>query len=200
VGRAPSTARARSCPLAPSDPARSPDGIAVAESVAGAYSAYHAELGAFLRRVIREPEAADDLAQEAFLRLQRALLGGRGPDNTRAWLYRVAANLAISRGRRLAVARRHPPGSTDLLSASECSPEDRALAAERWRGVDGALASLSAEARLGLTLAAQGFSGREIATLIGRSEVATRTMLCRTRLRLREQLLREELESHDGSR
>ena len=44
-------------------------------------------------------------------------------------------------------------------------------------------------------LAAHGFSGREVAEAIGRSELATRTLLCRARLRLRERL-----ESTEGSR
>ena len=37
-------------------------------------------------------------------------------------------------------------------------------------------------------LAAHGFSGREIAATLGRSELATRSLICRARLRLRERL------------
>jgi DNA-directed RNA polymerase specialized sigma24 family protein len=54
------------------------------------------------------------------------------------------------------------------------------------------------EARLGLMMAARGFSGREIAAALGRSEVATRTLLCRARQRLRNRLLQEELVGDDG--
>ena len=36
--------------------------------------------------------------------------------------------------------------------------------------------------------AAQGFSGREIAQALGRSEVATRALMCRARVRLRTEL------------
>jgi DNA-directed RNA polymerase specialized sigma24 family protein len=101
------------------------DGPAVTEAVAGAYSAYHAEVAAYVRRLTREAEVAEDLAQETFLRLQREMQRGRTPTNPRAWLYRVAGNLAMSRGRHVAVVRRRlarprKPGSPVRPSAS-CS-------------------------------------------------------------------------------
>jgi DNA-directed RNA polymerase specialized sigma24 family protein len=51
-----------------------------------------------------------------------------------------------------------------------------------------ALAGLTPDARTALMLAAHGFTGHEIAEAIGRSDLATRSLLCRARLRLREQL------------
>lgn len=171
--------------------ARVLDAPAVTDAVAGAYSAYHAELAGFLRRTTREAEVAEDLAQEAFLRLQRELLRGQPPDNLRAWLYRVAANLAISRGRRLSVARRRLAETWPEAGEAD-SPEMCALRDERSERLGGALKDLAPEARYGLMLAAQGFSGREIAALLGRSEVATRTLLCRARMVVRARLLSEE--------
>ena len=50
------------------------------------------------------PGVAEDLLQEAFLRLTREVRADRTPDNVRAWLYRVGANLAVSRGRRITSA------------------------------------------------------------------------------------------------
>jgi RNA polymerase sigma factor (sigma-70 family) len=171
----------------------------VALVVASAFAAYHAEIAAYLRRVTREPETAEDLAQEAFLRLHRSLIERQGPVNTRAWLYRVAGNLAISRGRHLAVARRvHLDREDD--DAFDSPPEALAIAGERYAGVGGAMSRLPPDTQRGLALAAQGYSGREIAASLGRSEGATRTLLCRARGELRRQLLREELDSHDQSR
>lgn len=167
------------------------DGVAVTQAVAGAYAAYHAELAGFLRRTTREAEVAEDLAQESFLRLQRELLRGQPPDNLRAWLYRVAANLAISRGRRLSVARRRL-AETWPEAAEMDSPETYAIRGEQSARLGGALQGLTPEARYGLMLAAQGFSGREIAALLGRSEVATRTLLCRARTVVRARLMSEE--------
>ena len=51
-----------------------------------------------------------------------------------------------------------------------------------------ALAELPVDDRTALMLAAHGFSGREIAAALGRSELATRSLICRARIRLRERL------------
>ncbi len=69
-----------------------------------AYEQYREEIVRFLRVRTRDAEAAEDLTHETFLRLHREVIEGRGPTDPRAWLYRVAANLATSRGRRTAVA------------------------------------------------------------------------------------------------
>jgi DNA-directed RNA polymerase specialized sigma24 family protein len=57
------------------------------------------------------------------------------------------------------------------------------------------LATVPADARAALLMAAQGFSGREIAEAIGRSEMATRTMMFRAREKLRVYLARDEVRS-----
>jgi len=49
------------------------------------------------------------------------------------------------------------------------------------------------DARTCLLMAANGFSGREIADAIGRSELATRALICRARIRLRESLTEADL-------
>jgi DNA-directed RNA polymerase specialized sigma24 family protein len=67
---------------------------------------------------------------------------------------------------------------------------------ERTAELEAALAGLPADARLGLLLAGQGFSGREIAEAIGRSEAATRTLMCRVRMRVRSQLEASEPDRH----
>ena len=74
--------------------------------VVDAWTDHHQELFAFLVRTTRDPEVAEDLLQESFLRLTREIRAGRAPDNVRAWLYRVGANLAVSRGRRISAALR----------------------------------------------------------------------------------------------
>jgi DNA-directed RNA polymerase specialized sigma24 family protein len=58
-----------------------------------------------------------------------------------------------------------------------------------------ALATVPSDARAALLMAAQGFSGREIAEAIGRSEMATRTMMFRAREKLRVYLVREGVHS-----
>jgi len=162
--------------------------------VTAAWTDHHDELYAFLVRTVRDPDVAEDLLAEAFSRLTREVRAGRTPEAVRAWLYRVCANLATSRGRRLAASFRgivrigalgatrtdDPPGLN--------RPEASAIAREGHRELLAALDDLGHDARAALLLSAEGFSGAEIATAIGRSEAATRTLLCRTRLRVRSRL------------
>ncbi len=68
------------------------------------------------------------------------------------------------------------------------SPETWLLSSERSRAVNVALRACGADGRTGLILAAQGYSGRDIAAILGRSEGATRTLICRTRQHVRREL------------
>ena len=155
--------------------------------LSAAYDAHQREIYSFALRSTRDPDTAEDIAQEAFVRLLRELTAGRSPDNVRAWLYRVASNLAINAARHSSALDR----VRHVLARPEAtieSPERSAVQRERDRAVEAAMNRLSSDARTGLLLAAKGFSGREIAEAIGRSELATRSLLCRARLDLREQL------------
>lgn len=158
-------------------------------AVSAAFELYHAELFNFLRRSTRDEAAAEDLLQETYLRLTREVDADRVPEHVRGWLYRVASNLAISRGRRRTTAidwmRRY---GRQAAGDDVDSPEIGLLARERTSVIDAALGTLPADARTALLLSADGFSGEEIAAAIGRSHAATRTLLSRSRVRVRLEL------------
>jgi len=147
------------------------------------YETHRGELFAFLLRMTRDREVAEDLLQETFVRLITETRAGRMPEQVRAWLYRVAANAAISRGRHGSVWNRLMPRLLDRREPA--SPESEVLRTERESELHTALARLAPDARAALLLAAQGFSGQEVAASIGRTEGATRTLLCRARVQLR---------------
>ena len=156
---------------------------AVAISASDAYGDHGEALRLFLVRYTRDASAAEDLAQEAFLRLLVESTAGRAPTNVRAWLFRVGVNLAASRARRQAVATRH---AWALLSRSVApSPEEELIDREESRRLTDLLEGLAEHVRVALLLSAEGYSGAEIARTIGRSELATRSLLCRQRSRLR---------------
>lgn len=104
------------------------------------YDELRAELFAFLISMTCDREAAEDLLQDTFIRLIREARAGRMPDNVRPWLYRVAANAAISRGRRGARWHRLLPRLIDRREP--VGPEAEALRAERGGDLDAALAEL----------------------------------------------------------
>lgn len=153
---------------------------------AAAYDEFAQRVRGFAITAMRDGEAADDVVQETFLRLVVELQAGRRPDNLGGWLYRVAANLIISRGRRRAVATRIR--NLFAPSAQPPSPEEMALTRERDRTLALALSRLPADARVALLLAARGMGAPEIGLVIHRTPSATRTYLCRSRVRLRDEL------------
>jgi len=160
--------------------------------LAAIYEERRGELLAFLLGVTRDPEVAEDLVQDAFIRLIREARAGRMPDNVRAWLYRVAANAAIDRGRRGALLTRLLPRLVDR--SEPVRPESVALRSERDAALHAALGRLGPDRRAALLLAAQGFNGHEVAGLIGRSHGATRSLLVRARIELRGILEAAEVE------
>jgi RNA polymerase sigma-70 factor (ECF subfamily) len=156
---------------------------AVATTPAGVYHEHAAMLRAFLTRLTGDAATSEDLAHEAFVRLLVETGEGRPPVHVRAWLFRVASNLAASRGRHHGVVSRRAP---ELVPRGVVpSPEDELLDREAARALHGRIAHLPADVRTALLLTADGYSGAEIARRIGRSELATRSLLCRYRGRLR---------------
>ena len=69
-------------------------------------------------------EAAEDVTQEAFLRVGRKIFGLKDPDHARAYLFRTVINLARSRGRKLAreraaVGKLGPPAQVSQHASNE---------------------------------------------------------------------------------
>lgn len=154
-----------------------------AASTSAAYDAHAARLLSYLAGYTRDPAAAEDLLHEAFLRLHTELAAGRPPQHLRAWLFRVGVNLAASRARHHGVARRRAPGL--LRREVVRSPEDELIDRESAGALAGWLADLPSDVRAALLLSAHGYTGAEIARHIGRSQLATRSLLSRHRSRLR---------------
>lgn len=157
------------------------------QTVEAAYAAHAGPLLRWLVATTRDPSSAEDLTQEAFIRLVVEVRAGRTPDNVGAWLHRVGHNLAMSRGRRIAVAGRRIVEIAPPRNAP--SPETLTLEAERDSRLHDALAGLGATDQRALLLAANGYRGREIARSIGRTDGATRTLMCRARMKIKGVML-----------
>jgi RNA polymerase sigma-70 factor, ECF subfamily len=158
--------------------------------LAAIYEARRGEVFGFLLRMTHDADEADDLVQETFIKLVREARAGRMPDDVRPWLYRVAANAAISRKRRFATFGRLVPRLLDRGEPER--PEGEVVRHERDAEVRAVLDRLHPEARAALLMAAQGFSGHEIAEALRKSDGATRTLMCRARVELRRMLAATE--------
>jgi RNA polymerase sigma factor (sigma-70 family) len=152
--------------------------------VEAAFKEHRPGLVRYLTWLTRDPEAAQDLAQEAFLRLARELEAGRSPERVDAWLRRVGSNLATSQARRTQVARRHEAALASRVDAR--SPESIVVSAELAAQVNVLVGALSATERHAVLLAANGARGTDIASAVGRTPAAARTLLCRARAKLRQ--------------
>lgn len=132
----------------------------------------------YLDRLSGDPDLAEDLAQEAFVRLHRR---GEIPNDARAWLVAVASNLFRDERRRVkrrqSLLARQPADLT--LGMPPSSPDDDAERGDRKIRVRRALDRLSLRDREMLLLRHEGYSYREIASALGVVESGVGTMLIR---------------------
>ena len=141
----------------------------------------------YARSLVRDADEAEDVCQEACFRLLVAARNGRQPDVAGAWLQRVVHNLVVSRARQRAVAQRFAPRLIEGHTAPAVDAE--VLEREQRTTVHAMLGASRPDDRRAIVLSARGHRTREIATQLGRSELATRSLLCRARARLREDLI-----------
>jgi RNA polymerase sigma-70 factor, ECF subfamily len=142
------------------------------------------------RRMLRDDAEAEDVAQDALLRLWRGAAtidaAGLGAGGVRPWLRRVVSNLCIDRiraGRRTDVTDEVPEQiepATQIVGLT-----DAELAAR----VDQALQRLPERQRLALTLFHyQGLSQVEVGETMGVSDEAVESLLARARRTLKADL------------
>jgi len=125
----------------------------------------------YVRGYVRDVPVARELTQEAFARLCAELTAGRAVTDVRAWLFRVAHNLAIDEQRRLRVRGAHESaadvaGFERRLPDPSPSAEHALRRRERHGWLRAALPRLSSQERRCLFLRAQGLHYREIAEVL----------------------------------
>lgn len=147
------------------------------------YESYRPRLFGFLLRLTGQPEVAEELVQESFLRLARAAPRLRPDTRLAAWLFTVARNLALSwrRWRVLDQARLALDWILPL-PAAPLQPAELAAGAELGVRLEEALAALPPDAREVLLLVGvEGFEPSEAAQILGISPEALRQRLSRAR-------------------
>jgi RNA polymerase sigma factor (sigma-70 family) len=123
---------------------------------------YRPALVALAGRVVSSD--AEDVVQEAILRLAGDPVRGRPGVEVTAWLRRVCLNLAFNRRRDLERWRdRAIRGGTDERGWSPDEPESAALRAEEQEHVRAVLGRLTDRHRIVLVLRYSGYSYAEIA-------------------------------------
>jgi RNA polymerase sigma-70 factor (ECF subfamily) len=140
----------------------------------------------FLLRRVRTRADADDLVQETFVRAWQRI-GQYDPRwQFSTWLFTIGHRLAVAHGRR----RREHAADLSRVPAAAREPgrplADREQCGHIWALADRILPDAQ---RTALWLRyAEDLSTREIARVLGKSQVMVRVLLCRARAALRERL------------
>ena len=154
------------------------------------FARHQNEIYAYLVRMLRDPDLAADLTQDAFVKAYRAYDALQKPENARAWLYQIAHRVALDDLRRKRIVRFVPlvgEGRNTAPSAEHLVMEAR-LSGELQR----ALERIPERQRAALLLAElHDLTGLELAAALGVSHVAARALLTRARESLRQALATE---------
>jgi RNA polymerase sigma-70 factor (ECF subfamily) len=151
-------------------------------------------------KILEDPQDAEDVLQETFIKAYRHLREFEGRSRISTWLYRIASNEAF-----MLLRKRHPEAlsvdesvnAPDEESEQEpveivdwcCLPEEELLSAESRGMLDKAIDQLTPALRAVFLLRdIEGLSVRETAEALRISEAAVKTRLLRARLQMREQL------------
>ncbi len=90
------------------------------------YSEYYPKIVGYLRRIVGESEA-EDVAQETFVKVSRALDGFRKDSRLSTWIYRIATNTAMDHLRSRSSLKKAPG---EPLEEEEHEAEDKNI----WTG------------------------------------------------------------------
>jgi len=147
---------------------------------------YWDRLYRWLYHLTHDRHAAEDLAQETFLKAFAGLNKFRADTNFRAWLFRIGHNNFVN-SRRVA-ARTRQPVPDDLPSHDE-GPVEQALSREALDLLAQAVGRLPSEFRAAFLLRVeQGLSFREIAGVLDTTEETARWRVFKARQKLLSEL------------
>lgn len=160
-------------------------------------AAHETELYRFLRRLSPTAEDAADLHQETFVRAFRAFDRLPPDANVRAWLYRIAANLAHDAHRRRMVRAPHAgslPDGFEPTAHASADPLRQAITSEFRATVRVAIEALPWRQRTAVVgRVFEGLDYAHLAAMLDCSEVTARQHVSQGLRRLRASL-RAELE------
>ncbi len=161
---------------------------------------YQDKIYGYVSRMLHDPEEAEDVAQEVFIRAYQNLAGFREAASFPTWLYRIATNLAIDAARSRKsrwgeTVSLDEPAETDAGEISRQLPGDRRGTVSQVESshlqqiVAEAIAQLSAKLRTVIMLYdIEGLSYEEIAQVLGCPVGTVKSRLFNARSQLRDKL------------
>jgi RNA polymerase sigma-70 factor (ECF subfamily) len=145
---------------------------------------------ALATRLAGEPNAAEEIVQEALVRVVRSWPAFRGEAAFRTWFFRILINVFRDRLRKQTGGELSLDESpVELAATRECEPPQAAMAAELAERVAAEVSRLPPRQREVLVLSVyEGMSTREVARVVGISEGNVHSTLSAARLRLKARL------------
>ncbi|SDK54587.1 RNA polymerase sigma factor [Microbulbifer yueqingensis] len=134
----------------------------------------------------RTPEERDDLLQDIWLAIWRALPGFRGEASVKTFIFRIAHNRSVTE-----LARRRPEADDVLLEGvadSAPGPAERLAGQRKSERLQAAVQALPLGLRQVISLRLEGLGYSEIAEVLGISESNVAVRLNRARQRLSNRL------------
>jgi RNA polymerase sigma-70 factor (ECF subfamily) len=144
---------------------------------------YSARIAGFIRTIVRNPNAIEDITQNVFVKMVRRLRWLREPVSFESWLFAMARSTALDYLR--ARSRRPEVLADDLQTFETADPSRPALMTEILEALNLALTQLSAKDRALVSMVVQGHSYQTIAASEGLTLGAVKARLTRVRPFLR---------------
>ena len=160
----------------------------------GLFQRLYPSLYRYLHRLTGDADAAEDIAQETFVRLLRQKLP---EDEVRPWLFTVAMNLVRDRARKTERRQRLLTNAPSLVKPATLPDED-VETAERILRVRAVLERLSERDRQLLLMREEGFKYDEIAQVVGVAPASVGTLIARALRRFVEAFEGHEAEGHEA--
>lgn len=150
-------------------------------------------------RITQDGDAANDCAQDAFIRAYRALHQYDPSLPFGPWLYRIATNASLNHVQRWRAHETTVEELPDPAEPEETGPEQLAVRREEVAEVVGAMAELPPAYRAALTLRhLQQLSYQEVADTLGLPMGTVKTHLHRARAALKTKLAERARKEHQG--
>ncbi len=157
------------------------------------FERWSAPLLRYLDRIVRDASTAEELVQEAFLRVHRARERYVPEAKFSTWLYRIASNLAFNELRRPRSRHRHASVDDETtgihLQAREANPENVAHARLLGGEVEREFQRLPERQRMALWLSAvEGMPYAEIADALETTQKSVKSLVHRGRATLADRI------------
>lgn len=161
---------------------------------------YKGRIVGYLNRTVRNTELAEDIAQEAFLRVYTKAHTFRTSASFSAWFYRIATNLAINelrRKKRVRFVSMEKPivsdsgdqFSREFEDEGEIGPAENLEQRELQAEVARAVSELPMKYRVAFVLReVQGFSYQKISEVVGAPMGTIKSRVNRARLQFRDSM------------